>query len=97
MAWRDEALRDVAWRDHAFCQRANQFRMVRTCTRKYAYGARPHMLALYDLENDPDEDHNLAENKAYAGEVRRMHARLLEVMTADGDPMAQEIPTDPFT
>ena len=88
--------RDVAWRDHAFCQRANRARMLRTDRWKYVYAVGGGMLALYDLKSDPDEDRNLARDKAHAATLRRMHARLLEVMTADGDPLAAKLPKDPL-
>jgi arylsulfatase A-like enzyme len=88
--------RDVPWRDHAFCQRAMGSRMLRTARYKYSYGLRPRLLALYDLEADPLEDRNLAREPAHAGTVRRMHARLREVMASDGDPLAARLPQDPL-
>lgn len=88
--------RDVEWRDYAFCQRANRSRMLRTERYKYAYAQRPPMTALYDLQADPHEDHNLAEDKAHAKTVREMHRRLLEVMAANGDPVATRMPKDPL-
>jgi uncharacterized sulfatase len=90
--------RQVAWRDHAFCQRADRMRMLRTGRWKYAFGLHPRqpMVALYDLEADPHEDRNLAADPAHAADVRRMHARLLEVMAADGDPLAAKLPKDPL-
>jgi len=84
--------RPVEWRDHAFCQRADHARMLRTERWKYVYGRRGKMLALYDLADDPHEDRNLAREKAHAPTVRRMHRRLLEIMRSDGDPLAAEIP-----
>lgn len=87
---------DVPWRDYAFCQRAARSRMLRTAQWKYATGA-AGMLALYDLENDPHEDHNLARETKYADVVRRMHRRLGEVMEADGDPYRAKMPDDPLT
>lgn len=87
--------RDVKWRDYAFCQRANQSRMLRAGQWKYVYGAGGRILALYDLKSDPDEDRNLAGEKAHAEALRRMHRRLLAVMTADGDPLAAKLPSDP--
>jgi arylsulfatase A-like enzyme len=88
--------RPVAWRDYAFCQRADRLRMLRTERWKYAFGHQARMLALYDLQNDPHEDRNLARNPAHASTVRQMHARLLEVMAADGDPLADRMPRDPL-
>jgi len=88
--------RAVPWRDYAFCQRADHARMLRTERWKYAYGLGGRMLALYDLANDPQEDRNLAREKAYAATLRRMHRHLLEVMRADGDPLAAKLPGDPL-
>ena len=88
--------KQVAWRDYAFCQRANRLRMLRTARWKYTVDLRGSILALYDLSKDPHEDKNLARDPAHAADVRRMHARLLEVMRADGDPMAAKLPADPL-
>ncbi len=88
--------RTVAWRDHAFCQRANRLRMLRTERYKYFFAPRPRIVALYDLEHDPEEDHNLADAPAHASTVRQMHRRLLEVMSRDGDPMLKTFDVDPL-
>jgi arylsulfatase A-like enzyme len=88
--------KQVAWRDHAFCQRAGLARMLRTARWKYTIGVRGGILALYDLAKDPHEDRNLARDPARAATVRTMHARLLEIMRADGDPMASKLPKDPL-
>jgi len=88
--------RAVPWRDYAFCQRADHARMLRTAQWKYVFGLGGRIFALYDLANDPHEDRNLAREKAYAATVRRMHRRLLEVMRADGDPLAAKLPGDPL-
>jgi len=76
--------RDVPWRDHAFCQRANHQFMLRTATHKYVFGPKPRMAALYDLKADPDENRNLAAAPEHADLVRSMHRRLIEVMKAEG-------------
>lgn len=85
--------KDVPWRDYAFCQRAMNSRMLRTQQYKYVYGIRPKMLALYDLENDPNEDRNLAVESSYTETVKAMHARLLDIMRRDGDPLVKEMPS----
>ncbi len=82
---------NVEWRDYAFCQRAMGSRMLRTKRYKYSYGVRPRMRALYDLEADPNEDHNLANDAAHAGTVGHMHQRLLDVMEEDGDPFVEDM------
>ena len=78
--------RDVPWRDYAFCQRADRVRMLRTEQYKFVQLAKPGGVALYDLANDPHEDHNLAADPRHVKVVRDMHARLLDVMSRDGDP-----------
>ena len=87
--------RDVPWRDHAFCQRANRLRMLRTERYKYVRGHRSPIVALYDLKEDPNEDRNLAADEAHAKTLRDMHKRLLAVMAADGDPLAKKFPPEP--
>ncbi|NOX54630.1 MAG: sulfatase-like hydrolase/transferase [Planctomycetes bacterium] len=89
--------REVSWRDHAFCQRADQLRMLRTKRYKYVFGRKPHVVALYDLKADPNEDRNLADDPAHAAELRSMHRRLVEVMRRDGDPLAAAFDVDPLS
>ncbi|MBM3333579.1 sulfatase-like hydrolase/transferase [Candidatus Sumerlaeota bacterium] len=80
--------RKVAWRDYAFSQRANTIRMLRTAEHKYVVSPNNRQIAaLYDLKNDPHEDRNLAADPAHAAILKMMHKRLLDVMTADGDPL----------
>jgi len=79
--------RPVSWREHAFCQRAGTGRMLRTEQYKYFCRTDGKVVALYDLEDDPHEDRNLADEPGNKALVRRMHGRLLEVMDEDGDPM----------
>jgi arylsulfatase A-like enzyme len=88
--------RAVSWRDHAFCQRAGSGRMLRTDRYKYSCQPKPGTAALYDLQEDPHEDRNLAADAAHAGTVRRMHQRLLEVMREDGDPMCDQFAKAPL-
>ncbi|MBN1344261.1 MAG: sulfatase-like hydrolase/transferase [Phycisphaerae bacterium] len=86
----------VAWRDYAFCQRAGAGRMLRTERYKFVYRPKPRAVALYDLKEDPNEDHNLADDRAHAATVRAMHKRLCEVMKTDGDPMRERFAVDPL-
>ncbi len=88
--------KETTWRDHAFCQRANAGRMLRTDRYKFVYRVRPRVVALYDLQADPHENHNLADHSGNRTLVRRMHHRLLEVMQADGDPMCDHFRADPL-
>lgn len=86
--------RDVPWREHAFCQRADRMRMIRTDRHKYVFAAKPRIVALYDLLADPEENRNLAAVPQSADLVRQMHRRLLDSMEADGDPLRQAFPGD---
>jgi len=88
--------RDVPWRDYAFCQRADHLRMIRTDRYKYVFGLKPSIVALYDLHADPEENNNLADLPQHADLVRQMHRHLLDVMKADGDPVREKFPEDPF-
>jgi arylsulfatase A-like enzyme len=87
--------RDVPWRDHAFCQRANQGRMLRTERWKYVWGQNGKIAALYDLEKDPHEDKNLAGDAAHRDTLRQMHARLRKIMGDDGDPLLAKMQSEP--
>lgn len=80
------------WRDYAFCQRGSGARMIRTERYKYVFSRTPHVVALYDLQEDPHEDRNLARDGTHAATVRMMHTRLREVMEADGDVLVREMP-----
>jgi arylsulfatase A-like enzyme len=88
--------RDVRWRDHAFCQRAEVGRMLRTERYKYFCHANRKIVALYDLKNDPHEDRNLAKDPGQSKAVRQMHKRLLDVMANDDDPMRDRFAGDPL-
>jgi arylsulfatase A-like enzyme len=88
--------RDVLWRDYAFCQRADHQRMIRTDHYKYVFSPKPKIVALYDLQADPEENKNLADMPQHAGLVRQMHRRLLEAMKADGDLFAAKLPDNPL-
>jgi arylsulfatase A-like enzyme len=87
---------DSSWRDYAFCQRADQSRMLRTARYKYVFAPQTRKIALYDLQQDPDENCNLAPDPRRADVVRQMHRRLLEVMAKDGDPLRAKFPRDPL-
>ncbi len=77
--------------------RADNSRMLRTAEHKYVIALRPRQQqALYDLRADPHEQRNLAGDAAHAAILRRLHRRLVEVMTADGDPLAAKMPKEPL-
>jgi arylsulfatase A-like enzyme len=86
--------RNVPWRDYAFCQRANQGRMLRTDRYKFFLRDKQGVVALYDLKEDPHEDRNLANDAAYAKSVRDLHERLLGTMRKDGDPQWERFARD---
>jgi arylsulfatase A-like enzyme len=88
--------RSVAWRDYAVCQRADTARMLRTGDFKLTYRAKPRAVALYNLRDDPHENHNLADDPTHAATVRRMHRRLLDVMQRHGDPQVERFAPDPL-
>ena len=47
---------------------------------------------MYDLQNDPDELHNLANEAAAANVASEMRARLYEMMRQSNDPYADSGP-----
>ena len=51
----------------------------------YAFGQRPAE-ELYDLEHDPDELHNVADDPAYAAAKSSLDGRLMTVLRDTGDP-----------
>ncbi len=87
--------RQTKWRDYAFCQRGPAARMIRTERYKYVFSRTPRATALYDLQEDPHEDRNLARTPAHASTIRMMHKRLMDVMERDGDPFLAQLPKDP--
>ena len=87
--------RSVPWPDYAFCQRANQGRMLRTERFKYVWGQNGRVVLLYDLKNDPHEDTNLAADPAHREALAGMHARLRKVMSDDGDSLLARLPEKP--
>jgi arylsulfatase len=89
--------RDVPWRDYAFCQRANQGRMLRTDRYKFFLRDKAGVVALYDLKEDPHEDKNLAKDAGYTKTVREMHERLIHIMREDGDPEWERFAHTPLT
>lgn len=54
-----------------------------------AYGKRPR-LELYDLEKDPDETTNVADDPAYAEIRERMEGELMDELARTGDPRLVE-------
>lgn len=88
--------RQVPWRDYAFCQRANQGRMLRTDQYKFFLRDKPGVVALYDLKQDPHEDKNLAMDAGCEKTVRDLHERLIAIMRQDGDPEWERFARDPL-
>ena len=60
-------------------------KMVRTDRYKYCYYV-GNGAELYDLKNDPDEMHNLADDPDYADVVREMKGRILDWMITCDEP-----------
>ena len=51
----------------------------------WVYGRRPRY-ELYDLQNDPDETKNVADDESYAKVKQSLETRLLEELSSTGDP-----------
>lgn len=89
---------DPAWRKAWFYEYnyEKQFpytpnvRALRTDSRKYIRyphgdgSPDRHMAELYDVQNDPDEHHNLINNPRYSAEVPQLRAELARLMAATG-------------
>jgi N-sulfoglucosamine sulfohydrolase len=71
--WSFRAMREAARDDPGIAARLRQLE-------------RGSPLALYDLERDPDERHNVIDVPAYRGDVERLQARLLRHMQGTADP-----------
>jgi arylsulfatase A-like enzyme len=82
--------RNVAWRDHAFCQRADASRMIRTADYKYTLRTNNGTSTLYNLKNDPLENDDLATDPARQSILREMHERLINIMRTDGDQLFEK-------
>ena len=88
---------DAPWRDYAFSERADRQFMIRTGRYKYVFGPKPGIVALYDLQADPEENRNIAGAPENADLVRQLHHRLLDVMKTDGAAEAKTLPADPLS
>ena len=54
-----------------------------------------HMAELYNIEFDPEENHNLIDNPKYASIVKQMQAELVRLMRqANIDPQSDKMPLD---
>jgi len=74
-----------AWRDHV-CQESQNGRMVRTDRFKYCvYESGENREQFTDLENDPGETQNLANDSGFAPEIKRHRALLGEWVERIGD------------
>ena len=79
----------------AFCERGldtpSASRMIRTRRWKYAIFGKQRR-ELFDLQNDPYEMTNLADDSSYSGVMAKLHKQLLLHMETTGDPALQVIP-----
>ncbi len=100
--WLDDA--DAGWRDFALSEYyahniASGFVMVRHGPYKYVYHTRMDEThgperELYNLDEDPGEFENLADDPAYQPVVTEMHAMLLEELGEDPDVTEQRCRAD---
>lgn len=86
--------KDVAWRkdflyeffEYPAVHCARKHRGIRTERWKLIhFYERPDEWALYDLEEDPDELHNLIDDPAQADRIAKLKTRLLELRAETGD------------
>jgi choline-sulfatase len=100
--WLDNAKSD--WKDVAVSEYyahniASGFAMIRMGRYKYVYHTaadanHPAERELYDLESDPGEFQNLAEQAKYKRRTRTMHAALLRELGEDPDKTEQRCRSD---
>ncbi|MEC7628242.1 MAG: sulfatase, partial [Verrucomicrobiota bacterium] len=56
---------------------------------EHAYGKRPRE-ELYDVNRDPDQMKNLAQDPAYAKTVRKLRSRLMNYLSDHNDPRLED-------
>ncbi len=56
---------------------------------EHAYHQRPEH-QLFDLRQDPDQMHNVADNPDYRKDLRRLREQLMSILRESGDPRTQE-------
>jgi choline-sulfatase len=78
---------DKTLHDAVFCRYIGYQRSVRTRRYKLIVYPQAHQVQLFDLEQDPWETHNLADDAAHAGIKRDLWARLLAFQKELGDPL----------
>ena len=83
--WRDDWLYE--YYEYPGAHSVRKHRGVRTTRSKYIhYYESPEEFELYDLERDPGELANLADDPAHAELRARLAARLVELRRETGDP-----------
>ena len=86
-AWTGQAGQPDAGRDHVVVfDEYGGTRMIRTETWKYVHRYPGGPNELYDLENDPDERANLADDAGYAGRCRSLRGELESWFERYADP-----------
>ncbi|MBS7456382.1 sulfatase family protein [Coralloluteibacterium stylophorae] len=84
VAWRDAFLYE--WFEYPAVHCARKHRGVRTARWKLMhFYQEPDEWALYDLENDPDEQRNLIDDPAHATTVTLLRQRLAQLRAETGD------------
>lgn len=83
------------WRPAAYCESYNRIdadhpgqwaRTIRTRQWRYTYYPQGHGEQLFDLENDPDEQHNMAGDTAYQGTRQELRDQLLDLIILQDYP-----------
>jgi arylsulfatase A-like enzyme len=84
--WRTDWLYE--YYEYPWWHRVRPFRGIRTDRYKYIhwYSTDPEQFELYDLWTDPEEIHNLADDRQYRGLRKQLHDRLGELRHETADP-----------
>jgi choline-sulfatase len=102
VAWLGDA--EISWKDFALSEYyghniASGFVMVRAGRYKYVYHTPPDAdhpaeRELYDLQADPGEFHNLANEPAQKDRIDRMHAAMVKELAEDPDQIERRCRAD---
>jgi len=81
---------DKTLHDAVFCRYIGYQRSVRTRRHKLIVYPKAHQVQLFDLERDPWETQNLADDAGHTDTKRDLWARLLAFQKELGDPLVLE-------